>query len=54
MDNFYLHEKIKNENIKAQQQAQANEIITNLLLILLFPILFMFFLIVGLGTKKEK
>lgn len=54
MDNFYLHEKIKNENLKAQQKARTNETLTNILLILCFPVVFIFFLIIGLGTKKEK
>ena len=53
MDNLKLHEKIKNENIKAQQQAQQNEIMTNLLLIVCFPFCLILFLILGLGCKKE-
>ena len=54
MDNFYLHDKIKNENLKAQRQAELVDKASTIVLILLFPVLLMLFIIIGLGTKKEK
>lgn len=54
MTHLELHEQLKEQNRKAQQKAQTNETLTNILLIVCFPIVFMFFLIIGLGTKKEK
>lgn len=54
MDNFYLHEQIKNENLKAQRQAELMDKTSAIILISLFPVLLILFIIIGLGTKKEK
>lgn len=54
MDNFYLHEQIKNENLKNQRRQEISNKLANILIIVLFPVLLMFYIIIALGTKKER
>ena len=54
MDNFYLHEQIKNENLKNQRKQEISNKLSNILIIVLFPILLILYIIIALGTKKER
>ena len=53
MDNFYLHEQIKNENLKNQRKKEMSDKLSNILIVVLFPVLLIFYIIIALGTKKE-
>lgn len=54
MDNFYLHEQIKNENLKNQRKKEISNKLANILIVILFPVLLILYIIIALGTKKER
>lgn len=54
MDNFYLHEQIKNENLKNQRKREISDKMSNIVIIILFPMLLILYIIIALGTKKER
>lgn len=54
MDNFYLHEQIKKENLKNQKKQEISNKLANILVVILFPVLLIFYIIIALGTKKER
>lgn len=54
MEFLEIQEKIKRDNLKAQQQAQKSKAITAVLLVIMLPIIFILMMFVAIGTKKEK
>ncbi len=52
--NLELHQKMAEENRRARAKAELTDKLINVLCIVLCPIFFFVFLIIGLGTSKKR
>ena len=53
MDNFYLHEQIKRENLQAQQKEEINKVIKVIALIIFIPMILFILIVFNIGSRKD-